>query len=65
MRMTKYRSVIITNNFVEFIDHKNGETAEEFEYRMRQDPDFDSHAYGDINGEAYTIVYFKKSEQVR
>lgn len=61
--MTRFRSIIIMNSLVEFIDHKNAETAEEFEYRMKEDPDWQSHFYGDINGEAYTVVYFRKSEQ--
>lgn len=56
--MTRHYSVTINGPAVTFVAHKDGETAAEFEMdRVAQG--YCSRAFGDFDGEAYLIVYYK------
>ena len=56
--MTRHYSVTINGPAVTFVAHKDGETASEFEMdRVAQG--YCSRAFGNIDGEAYLVVYYK------
>ena len=56
--MTRHYSVTIHGPAVTFVAHKNAETAAEFEME-RVAQGYCSRAFGNIEEEAYLIVYYK------
>lgn len=62
--MTLFRSIVITDDSLQIIEHGSEEKAEDFELRIKSDLSYGSHAYGDINGKSYTVVYYKKEQKV-
>lgn len=61
-RMTRYRAVVITDEDIQIIEHEDVVKSEQFEYEMKIDKGLQSFSVGDIDGDVYTVVYFKKHE---
>lgn len=57
--MTRHYSVTIDGPAVTLTAHRNMETAAETEL-ARTAQGYESHAFGNINGEAYLVVYFRR-----
>ena len=57
--MTRHYSITMNGPAVALVAHADAETASEEELR-RMAQGYESHAFGDINGESYLVVYFKK-----
>ncbi len=60
--MTRYYSVTIDGPAVTLTAHRNTETAAGTELD-RVAEGYESHAFGDINGDAYLVVYFRRAVQ--
>lgn len=60
--MTRYYSVTIDGPAVSLTAHRDAETAAETELD-RDAQGYESHAFGNINGDAYLVVYFRRAVQ--
>lgn len=60
--MTRYYSVTIDGPAVTLTAHRDVETAAETE-RTRVEQGYESHAFGNILGDAYLVVYFRRAVQ--
>ena len=62
--MTQYKAVVIMDGGRNILLRDFGEDVElAEEFNLTYTPSFDTIAIGDINGDTYTIVYYKKGAQ--
>ena len=64
--MTIFHVVTLIGDRMETFSTTDEVFASEYELRIRgRNRDFESQSFGDINGPAYTVVYYLKSQQKR